>query len=163
LGARSFVRKRRRFGDLVVVGSPSHSSWCAACIPNLVNSGVQRALPVDFSTEARTALDCRRGTRVRWVVPIAMLMAAAGWILCEAELSGFGTTAGPVPPVAAAQQWRRTKGGWEKTSAWQPVEFATRPPFHPGMLAAFEVWTAVAALVCTNSRSAKQAAAAPAC
>ncbi|MBL9125404.1 MAG: hypothetical protein JNG90_17330, partial [Planctomycetaceae bacterium] len=51
----------------------------------------------------------------------------------------------------AARQWRRTRGGWEKTSDWQPPEFARRPPFHPGMLAAFEVWTAVAALVCLRT------------
>lgn len=100
---------------------------------------------------------------MRWVVPIAMLIAAAGWFLCEADLSGFGLAGSSLPPVAVEQQWRRTRGGWEKTSAWKPIEFANRPPFHPGMLAAFEVWTAVAALVCARSHRVTQVAGDPAC
>lgn len=81
---------------------------------------------------------------------MVMLLTALGWLMCVADLSGSAGSSAVARTRRAADVWRRTAEGWEKSTEWRPVELTRRPPFHPGLLAAFEAWTAVAVLVCTR-------------
>ncbi len=90
---------------------------------------------------------------MRFVILIAAALAALGWLLAIADTSGSGVVE-DLRPVAVRRHgdWRRTASGWENSAVWQPPSPVKRPPFHPGLLAAFEVWTAIAAVVTASPK-----------
>jgi hypothetical protein len=94
----------------------------------------------EFSSKAR------RGLRVRWIIPIAIGLFGVGWLLSVADFAGPKSTHPTVESGQITDDWRRTSRGWENSTEWLPPVFVRRPPFHPALLAAFQVWAACAAL-----------------
>lgn len=66
--------------------------------------------------------------------------------------------ASPSPPVA--REWRRTVNGWEAATNWQTYPRECAAPFHPLILAAAQLATALAAIFAADiaafQRTSKQ-------
>ena len=81
---------------------------------------------------------------VRWTIFITLVLCALFHVACNWE-------AGPAEPSPYASDWVRTVDGWEKSSSWQII--GPKPArLHPLVVASFELFTALLALIGLSSR-----------
>ncbi len=88
---------------------------------------------------------------MRWIVGIALLLFATGWLACE-----FKAPAEAVASRLLVSEWRRTVNGWERLV---PVAIATNAQFdalteshpHPIILSLLEGMVSVLVLVAFSS------------
>jgi hypothetical protein len=88
---------------------------------------------------------------VRWIVGIALLLIATGWLACE-----FESPAGEIANRPLVSQWRRTVDGWERlvpASSAADVKFdaLTECHPHPIILSLLEGMISVLVLVAFSS------------
>lgn len=101
----------------------------------------------------RTPARCR----VRWVALITAALVALGWLLAVVDMAGSGAAPDVAQGETSMNLWRRTANGWENAAAWQPPSPVRSPPFHPGLLAALQAWTAMAAVLTAPPRTPRPA------
>ena len=72
------------------------------------------------------------------------------WVACSIELPGQEQPFSDPSRDVAADDWRRTVNGWERTSTWPSPKVQAKPRasyLHPALVASFQVLASCAGLL----------------
>ena len=89
---------------------------------------------------------------LKWIGAWLIVLAAVGWATCIVELPPSGQ------PQRETEQWRRSRRGWEDTTAWFTPRAKRDPLVDPLFFGSLELFLSVAALSFLSSHRDGRAA-----
>jgi len=79
---------------------------------------------------------------MRIAASIVLVLLAVAWVLTEVPAARF-----PNEVSAAVPTWRRTADGWWRVETWEAAPEVAPVRLHPAVLAAFQLFVSLTALV----------------